>query len=458
MLRKRSLATQLLSCSLILLLSAPLAEARYQPKPGFNLFKVEDDIQAGKEYSVQVEKEMPLVKDAAVNAYVQRLGQRLASKAPAPQYPYTFKVINQKEINAFALPGGPVYVNLGTIQAADTEAQLAGVIGHEIGHVVMRHSTSQASKQNLLQIGAALIAGRAGGGISGQLAQLGIGLGAGSILLKYSRAAENQADLVGAGIIHDAGYNPQAMVEFFHKLEAEGGGRGPQFLSDHPNPGNRAEAVAREVSTLPKANYQGDSAEFKQIKQKVAGMKGLTAQEIAQQKKAGGGQNGGQTGGPVTRSNDALPSTSTVAYEGGFFTILRPQNWQPSPSQSGGVTLAHPAGVSGGNIAYGTIVERAQASGSLQEATAALTKSILQGNPQMRQLGEGEDFRLNGTAARSVVLQGPSPIANETERDWLVTLQRSDGSLAYVIFIAPESDFNKLQPTFEKMLRSWRMK
>lgn len=431
----------------LLLVLPPFAEARFNAKPGFNLFRVEDDIQAGKEYSVEVEKQYPILNDAAINSYISKLGNRLAAKAPGPQYPYTFKVVNQKEINAFALPGGPVYVNLGTIQAADTEAQLAGVIGHEIGHVVMRHSTSQASKANLLQIGAALAAGRAGGGITGQLAQLGIGLGAGSLMLRYSRSAESQADLVGADMIHDAGFNPQAMVEFFHKLEAEGGARGPQFLSDHPNPGNRADAVAKEVATLPKTTYQGDSAEFRQIKQKVAGMKPLTAQEIQQGK--------GQTpSGAVQRSSAITPSGTMVTAKGEGFSISRPENWNIHTSQTG-ATIAPDAGVSGNSVAYGVIIDQAPSNGAtLDQMTAQLVKGMLQQNAGAQQLGQAESFKLKGQPARSVVLQSPSPVAGEQERDWVVTLQKPDGSLLYLVFVSPENDFKNLQPTFEKMLRS----
>src|SRR3954462_896959 len=143
---KKSLAIVL---SLVLL-SPEFAFARFNPKPGMNFFSVDQDVQLGKENAAQVEKQMPLVTDAAINQYIQRLGRKLVAVAPGPQYPYTFKVVNQKDINAFALPGGPLYVNLGTIQAADTEAQLAGVMAHEMGHVIMRHSTNQASKQMMI--------------------------------------------------------------------------------------------------------------------------------------------------------------------------------------------------------------------------------------------------------------------------------------------------------------------
>jgi predicted Zn-dependent protease len=216
---------------------------------------------------------------------VQRLGRNLAAHAPGEKWPYNFHVVNKKEINAFALPGGPIYVNLGTIQAADNEAQLAGVMAHEISHVVQRHATRAATKQMYAQVPVALLGSLLGRSTGGQLAQLGVQFGVGSYFLKNSREAESEADLIGTDILYDSGYDPHAMAEFFQKLEASGGARGPQFLSDHPNPGNRAARVSKEVSTLPAKQFRRDSAEFQSVKRQVAGMKAPSAQQIAQQRK-----------------------------------------------------------------------------------------------------------------------------------------------------------------------------
>jgi Zn-dependent protease with chaperone function len=447
----RSHRARVLALVLVLSLAAPTALfARYNPKPGFNVFSVEQDVELGKQHSAEIEKQVPVLNDAEVTRYIQRLGQRLAARAPGPEYPYTFKVVNQKEINAFALPGGPIYVNVGTIQAARNEEELAGVIGHEIGHVVMRHSTNQASKQILAQAPLALIGGKLGGGALGQLAQLGIGFGVGSVFLKYSRDAERQADLVGAGLLHDAGYNPQGMVTFFEKLAQQSGRGGTEFFSSHPNPGNRAEAVGKEVSTLGRRTYQSDSAEFRAIKQKVAGLKPLSAQEAEQQAKAGA-----QQGGTVQRSASVMPSGNFVTAEASGITIQRPENWESKPyGQSGGALIAPEAGVAGSSIAYGAIVDRFQSQAGLEDATSQLVQGIVQSNPGMQQIGEAENFSLNGRNARSVVLQGNSPVQGEKERDWLVTTQDAGGNYLYLVFVSPESDFKNLQPTFEKMLRS----
>src|SRR5207237_1301313 len=214
-------------------------------------------------------------------------GARLVAVAQGPKDPYSFKIVNQQEINAFALPGGPLHINLGTIQAADNEAQLAGVMAHEMGHVIMRHSTHMASQQMVGQLGLGVLGALIGRGTGAQIAQAVGQFGVGSLFMKYSRDAENQADLVGTGIMHDAGYDPQQMVRFFQKLDEEGGARGPQFFSDHPNPGNRAQSVAAEAATLSRTNYRQDTAQFQQIKARVGGMKAYTAQQIADMQKRG---------------------------------------------------------------------------------------------------------------------------------------------------------------------------
>lgn len=460
----RAKSEKLLALVLVTLLVAP-AEARYNAKPRWSLFSVDQEVQAGKEYSVQVEKEMPLVKDSDINNYVSRLGQRLAAKAPGTKYPYSFKVVNQKEINAFALPGGPIFVNLGTIQAADNESQLAGVMAHEISHVVMRHSVNQASKQAAAQIPLAILGGRMGGGMAGQLAQLGIGFGVGSLFMKYSRDAEREADLVGADILFDTGYNPQGMVTFFKKLEAESGSRGSDFFQSHPNPGNRAEAVAKEAGTLGTKQYLSDSAEFRNIKNKVAGMKPLTAQEIAAQQKAGAAGSAGT--GTISRSSDITPSGQFKSLEHNAYTIQYPSNWDAYGDKSSSVTIAPKGGLAENAVAYGVIISGFEAeqrtNPALDTATHELLTQMRQSNPDLKQVGNDEDFKLNGTAAKSVVLVGPSPLMDknnkaERERDWMVVTKNRSGEVIYFVFIAPEADFKGLYPTFDKILRSVRLK
>ena len=256
-----------------LLASSVWAQGPTQFHAGFNLFSKDQDVQLGQENAAQVRKQMTLIKDPVLTEYVTRVGKRLVSAREAQEsgFPFTFEVVADPSINAFALPGGPMFINTGLLRAVDNEAQLAGVMGHEMSHVILRHGTNQASKSKLIELPAVLASQVAGGGsMMGKLAQVGIGLGANSVLLKFSRTAESQADLMGSHLMSESGYNPIEMAKFFEKLNAEGGQRSPQFLSDHPNPDNREKAIEEEISRLPQQSYGYQTGEFDRMKQSVA--------------------------------------------------------------------------------------------------------------------------------------------------------------------------------------------
>ena len=254
-------------------------------RPGFNLFSKEQDVQVGQESAAQVRKQMTMVKDPFLNQYVNSIGKRLANAQEAKEsgFPFTFEVVADPSINAFALPGGPMFINSGLLKAVDNEAQLAGVMGHEMSHVILRHGTNQASKSQMIQLPAVLGSQMAGGSMMGQLAQLGIGLGANSVLLKFSRGAESQADLLGSHLMAESAYDPVQMAKFFQKLEADGGARGPQFFSSHPNPGNRQAAIQKEVAKMPQQNYNYQTGQFQRMKQVAAAIKEPPPKQPAQQ-------------------------------------------------------------------------------------------------------------------------------------------------------------------------------
>jgi beta-barrel assembly-enhancing protease len=436
----------------------PLLHARVQPSHGFNMFSAQEEVQAGQQSAALISKQLPMLPDSdRLSIYVQRLGQQLAAHAPGEKWPYSFHVVNQKGINAFALPGGPVFINVGTIQAADNEAELAGVMAHEISHVVQRHGTRAASKQMAAQLPLAILGGVMGQGALAQMAQMGLSFGVGSYFLKNSRKAESEADLLGADIMYDTGFNPRAMADFFAKLQEQGAGRGPQFFSDHPDPGNRAQTVAREVATLPrKTSYRSDSAEFRDIKERVASMKPLTAQQIAER----------QSPAMTAASSSVQPSGTLRNFSHRDFQISYPENWQVFGDQNSAVTIAPQNGVSQNAVAYGVMINNYQpedSKASLDQATHELLASLRQSNPDLRAIGHDEDIRVNGVAGKSVDLVGTSPIQDQNvratrERDWLVALMRPDGSLLYVVSIAREKDFESLRPTFEQMLRSIKLR
>ena len=270
--------------SLVLFATLLLAQGPTKLHSGFNLFSKDQDVQLGKESATEVRKQMTVINDPFLTGYVNRVGKRLANAQEARDsgYPFTFEVVADPTINAFALPGGPMFINTGLLKAVDNEAQLAGVMGHEMSHVILRHGTNQASKAQLIQLPAILASQTAGGSMIGKLAQAGIGLGANGVLLKFSRTAESQADLMGSHLMADAGYDPVQMAKFFEKLSAEGGARGPQFFSDHPNPDNREAAIQKEVSRLPNRKYNYQTGDFQKMKQVAAGIKEPPPKQLEQ--------------------------------------------------------------------------------------------------------------------------------------------------------------------------------
>jgi hypothetical protein len=365
--------------------------------------------------------------------------------------------VNEKDINAFALPGGPVRVNLGTIQAADSEAQLAGVLAHEISHVYMRHATRNASKEAIISLPAQIAGAILGNGIGGQLARLGIQFGAGSVFLKYSRDAESEADRTGAKIMYEAGYDPRAMAQFFEKLEGETGNGGPQFLSDHPNPGNRAAAVTAEISQLPPKHFIENTQEFQRIKQLAMRMHPYTAEQIAQMQR----QRRPQFDGSALSS--IQPSGGFQMLNGNGFAIQYPSNWRTYGDGRSAILIAPPAGVSQNAIAYGVLISgyAPQQSQSLEQSTQQVFSALERSNPGMRELSAKSNMSVNGMPAAVVNLVSESPLTSNgqpvSERDVLVTMQRQDGSVIWMLFIAPEPHFNALEPTFQQMIQSLRI-
>jgi predicted Zn-dependent protease len=205
----------------ILVLMSPLAGAdRTKLKPGWNIFSPEQDIEMGKRLSATAESQLPMLEDLRINGYLNRLGRKIAQFAPGTKYPYEFHCVNSKQVNSFALPGGQVYIYRGVIEEADDEAQLAGVMAHEISHVALRHGTNQATRQEMSSGLFGILGGMVGGGsVSAITSQLGGGVIAGSVLVKYTRTSETQADILGTQILYDAGYDPRAMAQFFENAQ-----------------------------------------------------------------------------------------------------------------------------------------------------------------------------------------------------------------------------------------------
>ncbi len=249
-------ATALFALALLLLAAAPAARAQTRVKAPRNFFGVGDDVKFGEEAAREVDRESKPYHDEEVADYVERVGRRLVESIPEQyrrrEFRYTFHVVDDREANAFALPGGRVYVNSGLLGTAGGEGELAGVLAHEISHVALRHGTASASKALFAELGVALL-GELIGGKKGEAVQLGAYAGASLYLLKFSRDYERQADILGAQIMSRAGYDPRDMVRLFRRLEGEGGRGLPQWLSDHPGLEKRALRIEEESALLPGA-------------------------------------------------------------------------------------------------------------------------------------------------------------------------------------------------------------
>jgi beta-barrel assembly-enhancing protease len=437
------------AASLLALTSVPgLSAQRSQLKAPWNMYSPQTDIQVGRQNAQFMEKRLPLCNDAKVDAYLTQLGLKLAAKLPTHgvQYPWEFRCVNSKEINAFALPGGFVFVNRGAIEVSDNEAQLAAVMAHELSHVALRHGTAQASKAQLAQGAAGIFGGLFGGTAGGAILTQGVALGAGGILLHYSRTDETQADVLGTQALYDTGYDPRAMAQFFEKLEGETKGKNPpQFLSDHPNPGNRVERVDEEIDKLggPPANAKKDSAEFEAIKREVMALPVVQspASEFA--------------------AAPPLPSGGFAEYHASLYQLKFPDNWKKY-AEGGNTTFAPDVGISqSGALVYGMIVSVNQVQvdpndpNPLGTATQQLIQNLQKTNPGLRVARDSGRVRLNGVPGFSTYLSNDSPAGGQ-ETDWLVTVLRPEGLLSFLC-VAPHTAFVDYEKTFAAVLDSVRL-
>ncbi|MEO8096545.1 MAG: M48 family metallopeptidase [Acidobacteriota bacterium] len=459
-------ATRTLSSTpvLVLVFASALAAQVKDYKPSrLNLFSPDQDVQLGKESAAEVRKTMPVVNNADLTGYVSRIGSRLAKSKRAGGYPFTFEVINDPSINAFALPGGPMFVHTGLLASLDNETQLAGVLAHEMSHVALRHGTSNVTKANLIQLPALLGAQAAGskGGILGTLAQVGIGLGAQSALLKYSRSAEQDADLNGAQIMNDAGYDPTQMAVFFEKLQTQGGtssdnGRLANFLSDHPTPGNRVKYVTDQNKKLPKVSYsESEPSTLPRVKQIVASLPPPPKPVQV----ATNGQ--GQASAP---SANTRPSGQFKTHQSHDFSINYPDNWDLLGDANAVTITVAPKATLVQNaqgqvqVGYGYITAYyfpQDKKPNLQRDTADLLKQMQSSNANMRTTGASKAVKVGGQNALLTPMESPSPYGNVKEIDVLLTIARPDG-LFYTVFIAPESEWSPTQKTFDAIVTSIR--
>ena len=237
---------------------------------GFSFISVAQEIQIGREENVQVRKQTAELRDPQVTGYITRMGQRLAKVAPGAKYPYSFEVANYREINAFSLPGGPVWINRGVLHAAGNESQVAGVLAHEIAHIAQRHAADQMEKTLLARWSLGVLGAMLGNVGGAGTAQAAGAMVANGVFLKFSRDDEREADRVGLQIMTKAGWDSRGMTELFEVLRREAN-RDPSavevFFSTHPSPQDRI-ADLTAASSRRRGGIH-DTKEFRAVKAHV---------------------------------------------------------------------------------------------------------------------------------------------------------------------------------------------
>lgn len=433
-------------------------------EPGFNVFTPEQDVELGRRSAEEIASQVPLLQDAPTVEYVRALGARLAERAPGHKFPYQFNVIATRDINAFALPGGFIFVNAGALMAARNEGELAGVIAHEITHVALRHGTNQASKAYVAQRGIGILEKVFGGSDSdlGQLMGAVGGTGANVLFLRFGRTAERQADLEGARVMAEAGYDPRDMASFFETLAKQGGQRGPEFLSDHPDPGNRLASIK---DALPNLNVRRDavrdSREFTQIKARLGGQRavGALASEAEPKRKGPGDPN---DIAPGARPPLPSPASREFVSQDGSFALQYPDNWDALVSDESNMIFA-PAGAYGQagqslmvthGIFTGAVVPQGP---DLRAATEAFVRQQLGANADFRVIRDPQRINFAGREGYATAVAGPSAVSGVIEIDVIYTTVTADGRLFYLITMAPEDEFKAYEPAFDRVIASIRL-
>jgi len=429
-----------------------------------NSIDIRKDVELGRQAATEAERQMPLLRDPDIDHYVDRVGRRLAEAIPPEfqhrEFQYSFKVVNARDINAFALPGGFTYVNRGLIEAARNEGELAGVIAHEISHVALRHGTAQYAKAQKAGWGQAAgqILGAVIGGGAGSVIAAGSQLGIGAYFLKYSRDYEKQADILGSQIMARADYDPHDLANMFRTIEQESQGRGgPEWLSSHPNPGNRFEYINREADMLGVRNPIRTTPEFTEVRARLRDMpRARSMEEI--------GRTGGRStsGGRPMGGRIEAPSRNYRTYNAGnVFSVSVPSNWRELQN-SDSVTYA-PEGAFGeveGRFIFthGAMLGVAPSSSrNLRAATDQFVQALAQNNPNMRGQSNYRRVSIDGREGLSIALSNVSDVTGRAETIWIATTQLRNGELLYLIGVAPQNEFGNYQNAFSSILSSIRV-
>lgn len=472
--------------ALMLALVPTALDAQTKVKAGFNMFSPEQDVEIGRQSSSEAERQLPLLASSSVNDYVRDIGQRLAAQAPGPKFRYEFKVVDASDLNAFALPGGFVYVNRGIIENSKNEGELAGVMAHEIAHTALRHGTHNASRAYLTQAGIGILGGILGekvGGNSAQIINAVGGFGLNVLFLKYSRAAETEADVVGAQILARSGYNPADMANFFDTLAKADKRRTANWLSSHPAPENRRARINKEAALLGvKPETTMATAALGRVQSTLRGLPAARTMEQIATRAPAPQTSEPRDRGTYSRVQVEPPSRELRSFtsRSQLFRIAYPANWEVYEQGATGVTFAPRGGVgqSGDRteIVYGAIVNHydpfgasdarsrlsggssSRASTSIDDATNDLIAQLSQSSPHLRMVrNSARRFRVPEGTGLGAVLRGNNPNTGLTERVTVVTRQLDDDDLIYLLFVTPEEEAERYSSLLTAMVESMKV-
>jgi Peptidase family M48 len=361
-----------------------------------------------------------------------------------------------------------MFLNRGMLDAARTDGEVIGVMAHEISHVVLRHGTAQATKGQKFQAGAIAgqILGAIVGGTAGNVISQGTQFGLGATFLKYSREYEREADLMGAQIMARAGYDPRQMANMFKTIQKQGGSQGPEWLSDHPDPGNRYEAINREAQALGVSASAAPPGRIESVHARLAQLQpAITTEQAARQ--AQQRQRTGQTdrGGSARRVgvNVEPPDGQWRTYQpGNFMRISVPANWQQI--DSGNTVTYAPEGGYGqtpdGHSAFTHGIEIGVTQGSgggLQQSTDQLLQSFARTNPDLRRQGGYSRASIGGRQGLTTTLANVSEITGQSESINLSTVGLDDGTMLFMIGVAPQNEARTYQDAFNRVRQSLQL-
>jgi Zn-dependent protease with chaperone function len=438
------------------------AQTRIELHP--NSYSPEQDVELGRRAAAEVRRQLPMLNDALTHDFVARIGEQLVASIPAnhrqPAFRYSFDVVNVREVNAFALPGGPIFLHRGMLEAARSDGEVAGVMAHELSHVILRHGTVQASRGQKFQLGALAgqVLGSIIGGRTGNVIAQGSQIGLGTYFLKYSREYERESDLLGAQIMARAGYDPREMANMFQTIARRGGGGGPEWLSDHPNPGNRYDAINREAAMLRVAGSSGSNTEIAAVQARLARLAPATRQAARTRQ--------GQRPYPDTVDTSVRPlrveppSGRWRTYQPwDFLSLSVPANWRQIDA-GGAVTYAPEGGYFRTQSGQSTFTHGIEVGlirgdgGSLQQRTEELLQGFARANPRLRRQSGYFRTNIDGRQGLTTTLSNVSDVTGDSEAVTVSTARLPDGNVLFLIGVAPQDATRMYFNTFSRVRQS----